>query len=132
VHASRTTQHSDLPAALSTNIARFPLLPAELKLIRHHPSPFFDLLFIQRVELIGAALAYGLANLAVHSQYGQASGEEQSSPAATLWIAARRTLNSVNIIIQRSLNGSNVKYGRAIPPDPVIEMRVSASQSGYE
>lgn len=68
------------PAALSTNIARVLLLPAELKLIRHHPSPFFDLLFIQRVELIGAALAYGLANLAVHCQYAQAFGEDNRVP----------------------------------------------------
>jgi hypothetical protein len=81
VHASRTTQNSDLPAALGTNIARFPLLAAELKLIRHHPSPFFDLVFIQRVELTGAALAYSLANLAVHCQYGgQASGEDNRVP----------------------------------------------------
>jgi hypothetical protein len=43
VHGSRTTHNSDLPAAHNANIAGVPLLAAELKLIRHHPSPFLEI-----------------------------------------------------------------------------------------
>src|SRR5216684_1001580 len=109
VHASRTTHKSDLPAALTTNSARVPLLPAELKLIRHHPSPFPDLLFIPCVELIGAAL------LTVW-RISQSTPNMVRHPVKTIESrchpldSSTPYTDSVNVIIQRSLNGSSVSF----------------------
>jgi hypothetical protein len=73
----------------------------------------------------------GLSQTATDAQHGQMSDEHDrvALPPLRLQYAVEPSVNVIIRIIQRLPKGSNVRYGRVFPLDPVSEMRVSSSES---